>query len=223
MLSHTWSWLCNINNNNNNKVYLENFQKGLQVLEEEVWVSVWRAFTPLTISQVHNEPQVIPKKSGFPLNNTRRCLRFHDQWFYWLMKSLCSSDSVEKKKHENDEQSGRHIQSQIPQQSQCKGPRKQFLSRIVLAQSPCHIAFKAFRSILTIAMYRCTIITLLLYFNFEVLILSQLAATMHPLWVEFKYTVRGKGIITCNRDWWEGVWGVWGVWGRSNLPQKSST
>ena len=107
--------------------------------------------------------------------------------------------------------------------SHSKGPRQQFLSRIVLAQSPCHIAFKAFRSILTIAMYRCTIITLLLYFNFEVLILSQLAATMHPLWVEFKYTVRGKGIITCNRDWWEGVWGVWGVWVRSNLPQKSST
>ena len=104
--------------------------------------------------------------------------------------------------------------------SHSKGPRKQFLSRIVLAQSPCHMAVKAFRSILTIAMYRCTIITLLLYFNFEVLILSQLAATMHPLWVEFKYTVRGKGIITCNRDWWEGVWGVWGVWGRSNLPQK---
>ena len=43
---------------------------------------------------------------------------------------------------------------------------------------------------------------------------------VHPLRVEFKYTVRGQGIITCNRDWWEGVWGVWE---RSNLPQKSST
>ena len=31
---------------------------------------------------------------------------------------------------------------------------------------------------------------------------------VHPLRVEFKYTVsRGQGIITCNRDWWEGVWG----------------
>ena len=40
---------------------------------------------------------------------------------------------------------------------------------------------------------------------------------VHPLRVEFKYTVRGQGIITCNRDWWEGVWG------RSNLPQKIST
>ena len=43
---------------------------------------------------------------------------------------------------------------------------------------------------------------------------------VHPLRVEFKYTVRGQGIITCNRDRWQGVWGVWG---RSNLPQKSST
>ena len=33
---------------------------------------------------------------------------------------------------------------------------------------------------------------------------------------EFKYTIRGQGIITCNCDWWERVW-------RSNLPQKSST
>ena len=33
---------------------------------------------------------------------------------------------------------------------------------------------------------------------------------MRPLRVEFMYTVsRGQGIITCNRDWWEGVWGVW--------------
>ena len=40
---------------------------------------------------------------------------------------------------------------------------------------------------------------------------------VHPLRVEFKYTVRGQGIITCNRDWWERVWG------RSNLPQKIST
>ena len=222
MLSHTWSWLCNINNNNNNKVYLENFQKGLQVLEEEVWVSVWRAFTPLTISQVHNEAQVIPKKSGFPLNNTRRCLRFHDQWFYWL-RSLCAAPIQWRKKNTKMTSNQVDISRVKFHSSHSKGPRKQFLSRIVLAQSPCHIAFKAFRSILTIAMYRCTIITLLLYFNFEVFILSQLAATMHPLWVEFKYTVKGKGIITCNRDWWEGVWGVWGVWGRSNLPQKSST
>ena len=34
---------------------------------------------------------------------------------------------------------------------------------------------------------------------------------------EFKYTIRGQGIITCNCDWLEGVWG------RSNLPQKSTT
>ena len=33
---------------------------------------------------------------------------------------------------------------------------------------------------------------------------------------EFKYTIRGQGIITCNCDWWERVWGC-------NLPQKSST
>ena len=25
--------------------------------------------------------------------------------------------------------------------------------------------------------------------------------------VQFKYTVRGQGIITYNRNWWEGVWG----------------
>ena len=34
---------------------------------------------------------------------------------------------------------------------------------------------------------------------------------VRSLRVEFKYTVsRGQGIITCNRDWWEKVWGVWG-------------
>ena len=32
-----------------------------------------------------------------------------------------------------------------------------------------------------------------------------------------QYTVRGQGIITCNRDRWHGVCGVWG---RSNLPQN---
>ena len=28
---------------------------------------------------------------------------------------------------------------------------------------------------------------------------------MYSLQVEFKYTVKGQGIITCNRDWWEEV------------------
>ena len=42
---------------------------------------------------------------------------------------------------------------------------------------------------------------------------------MPPLRVEFKYMVGGQGIITSNRDWWEGVWSVWG---RDNSPQKSS-
>ena len=40
---------------------------------------------------------------------------------------------------------------------------------------------------------------------------------VHPLWVEFKYSIRGQEIIMCNRNWWKEVWG------RSNLPQKSST
>ena len=44
---------------------------------------------------------------------------------------------------------------------------------------------------------------------------------MHPLGVEFKYTVRGQGIITCNRGWWEGVRG--GCRGEVICPQKSST
>ena len=39
----------------------------------------------------------------------------------------------------------------------------------------------------------------------------------YPLQLEFKYTVRGQEIITCNRHWWDRVWG------RSNLPEKSST
>ena len=30
---------------------------------------------------------------------------------------------------------------------------------------------------------------------------------VHPLQVEFKYTVRGQGIMMCNHDWWEGAWG----------------
>ena len=29
---------------------------------------------------------------------------------------------------------------------------------------------------------------------------------MHSLRVEFNYTVGGQGIVTCNRDWWEGEW-----------------
>ena len=56
--------------------------------------------------------------------------------------------------------------------SHSKGTRKQFFSRIVLAQSPCHIAIKAFRRILK----NCDVynyITLLLDFNFEVLILDE--------------------------------------------------
>ena len=40
---------------------------------------------------------------------------------------------------------------------------------------------------------------------------------VHPLRVEFMYTLRAQGIITCNRDWWELVLG------RSNLPQKFLT
>ena len=57
--------------------------------------------------------------------------------------------------------------------SHSKETRKQLLSRIILAQRPCHKTIKAFRSILTIAMCRCTIITLLLDFNFDVLILEE--------------------------------------------------
>ena len=46
---------------------------------------------------------------------------------------------------------------------------------------------------------------------------------VHPLRVEFKYAIKGQGIIPwpliimCNRDWWERMWDVCG---RSNLPQK---
>ena len=40
---------------------------------------------------------------------------------------------------------------------------------------------------------------------------------VHPLRVEFKYTVRGPEIIMCNHNWWKGVWV------RINLPQKSLT
>ena len=60
------------------------------------------------------------------------------------------------------------ISSVIFHSSHSKGTQKQLLSRIILAQRPCHIAIKAFCSILTIAVCRCTIITLLL--DFEVLI-----------------------------------------------------
>ena len=57
--------------------------------------------------------------------------------------------------------------------SHCKGTRKQFLLRIILAQCPCHRGIKAFPGILTIAVCRRTIITLLLDFTFEVLILGE--------------------------------------------------
>ena len=60
------------------------------------------------------------------------------------------------------------ISSVIFHSSHSKGTQKQLLPRIILAQRPCHIAIKAFCSILTIAVCRCTIITLLL--DFEVLI-----------------------------------------------------
>ena len=63
------------------------------------------------------------------------------------------------------------ISSVIFHSSHSKGTQKQLLSRIILAQHPCHIAIKAFCSILTIAVCRCTIITLLL--DFEVLILDK--------------------------------------------------
>ena len=63
--------------------------------------------------------------------------------------------------------------------------------RIVFAQSPCHIAIKAFRSVLTIAVYRCTIITLLLDFNFEVLIFSQLVENYSSF--TSRIQVHGKG------------------------------
>ena len=63
------------------------------------------------------------------------------------------------------------ISSVILHSSHSKGTQKQLLSRIILAQRPCHIAIKAFCIILTIAMCRCTIITLLL--DFEVLILDK--------------------------------------------------
>ena len=40
---------------------------------------------------------------------------------------------------------------------------------------------------------------------------------VHPFTSRIQVHVRGQGFITCNRDWWEGVWG------EANLPQKSST
>ena len=63
--------------------------------------------------------------------------------------------------------------------------------RIISAQSPWHIAIKAFPSVLTIAMYRCTIITLLLDFNFEVLIFSQLVDNYASF--TSRIQVHGKG------------------------------
>lgn len=57
--------------------------------------------------------------------------------------------------------------------SHSKGTRKQFLSRKVSAQRPCNITIKALFNILTIAMCRCTIISLLLDFNFEFFILDE--------------------------------------------------
>ena len=78
--------------------------------------------------------------------------------------------SGEKKKHEKRNWSTSNhipISSVKFHSSLDKGTRKQFMSRIILAQNPCHIVIKAFHSILTIAMCRCTIITLLLDFKFQ--------------------------------------------------------
>ena len=60
----------------------------------------------LTLSQVHNGPQVNPTTNWFPLNNNNKLINESG--------SLCSSDSV-KKENEIEEQSGRPIQRQIPQ------------------------------------------------------------------------------------------------------------
>ena len=48
---------------------------------------------------------------------------------------------------------------------------------------------------------------------------------MHPVPVEFTYTVRGKGIITYNCNWSAGGGGVWGGGGGGdeggiNLPPR---
>ena len=98
---------------------------------------------------------------------------------------------VEKKKNTKLTSSQVDISSVKLHSSHSKGPRQQFLSRIVFAQSPCHIAIKAFRNVLTIAMYRCTIITLLLDFKFEVLIFSQLVDNYASF--TSRIQVHGKG------------------------------
>ena len=109
----------------------------------EVFLRVWRAFYTSHTFAVQNGPQVKPTTSGIALNNNA-CS--HNQWFCWLMKSLYSSDSMKKKKKNY----WLAIRSTYPasnstDSSHSKGTRKQFLSRIILAQSPCHTAIKAFR------------------------------------------------------------------------------
>ena len=68
----------------------------------------------LTLSEVHNGPQVNPTTSGFPLNNNNNKL-------INKAESLCSymDDSVEGE-NEIEEQSGRPIRRQIPQSQQGK-------------------------------------------------------------------------------------------------------
>ena len=111
----TSSWL----RNNNNKVYLKNFQNGLQVREGESFQNHSQVFWVfeevlhlLTLSHVHNRT-ITGLKWILPLNNQNNNKLINEAG------SLSSSDSV-KEENEIEKQPGRPIQRQIPQSQRGK-------------------------------------------------------------------------------------------------------
>ena len=123
-----------------NKVYLENFQNGLEVLAGVSFqkpladfLRVWRAFTPLNTF-------ASPKRTITGLKWILQRAAFH--WTTtttsnWLNEagSLCSSDSVDEE-NEIEEQSGRPIQRQIPQSHRGKAKTALVENKLTTASFP---------------------------------------------------------------------------------------
>ena len=83
----------------------------------------------LTLSQVHNGPQVNPTTSNFPSNKNNNNKLINEAG------SLCCSDSVEEE-NEIEEQSGRPIQREIPQSQRGKAKTVLFENKLTTASFP---------------------------------------------------------------------------------------
>ena len=105
------------------QVNLKNFQNALQVLAGVSFQNHWQIFCLfeevlhlLTLSHVHNGPQVNPTTSGFPLNNNNHELQTTAP-IQWRKKRKLKRNQV-------DLSSGKF-------HSHSEGKQKQYLSRII--------------------------------------------------------------------------------------------